>query len=207
MVKQSPPQRRELTLDLCPRCGGIWFDSGELDRLRAGTRFILLDPSLTGIRTARCHGCSAALDRNAERCPACGAPNHLDCPQCDRELKRVEHQQATVDVCAKCRGVWFDRHEIASVWTLALATALQGRLAAGGDALSGSPDVASVVDALSYSPDVGGLIIEGSVRSATAVLDGLASAPEAAGLVAEAAGSVFEVLLSIIGAILEGLSF
>lgn len=28
----APPQALPVTLDLCPRCGGVWFDRGELQR-------------------------------------------------------------------------------------------------------------------------------------------------------------------------------
>lgn len=206
MVKESVPHRENLTLDLCRRCGGIWFEQGELHRLRSGTPFDLNGSPHRGPHTGRCHACLASVRRDDVSCAACGTPNRIDCPHCCRKARRITHNGLTLDVCTTCRGVWFDRHEIAAIWSVALAavvdgqTAIPGRLSAAGSDIAGA-----AVEALVYSPDLGVVIVEGSVRAAGSALDGLSAAPEAAGVVVEVAGVVFETLASMVGAILDGL--
>ena len=118
----------------------------------------------------------------------------------------VTHDGVTVDVCTRCRGVWFDEHELSAIWTVAIATVVDADAASSSRAPGASGDGrAALVDALVYGPDVGAVVIEGSVRVAGSAIDGLAAAPELAGSVAEAAGSVFEALVSLVGAVLDGL--
>lgn len=106
----------------------------------------------------------------------------------------------------KCHGVWFDRHELTAIWSVAVAAVVDGRAVASGRLATAGGDIAgAAAEALVYSPELGVVIVEGSVRAAGAAVEGLASAPEVAGIVAEAAGAVFEGLASIVGGILEGL--
>jgi Zn-finger nucleic acid-binding protein len=206
MVKKSPIQRRRLTLDLCPRCGGIWFDPGEAQQLRGGKPFPMPGHFRPPTEVARCHGCSAIIDRSAERCSACGAGNEIDCPQCSKPMRRGEHDGILLDVCQSCRGIWFDGHEVAAVWTIALAAAAQGHTLQMGASPTTSDLSISALDALTYSPDLGAVIVEGSMHAVAATPELLSGLPEAGGVVAEAAGAVFEVLVQVIGVILEGLS-
>ena len=205
MVKQSSAPRK-LTLDLCPRCGGIWFEPGEFRRLRSGPRVDLARSLTVSPHSGRCHACTAILRRDEESCAACGNQNRIDCPECARPMHRVTHDGVTVDVCTRCRGVWFDEHELSAIWTVAIATVVDVDAADSSRAPGASGDGrAALVDALVYGPDVGAVVIEGSVRVAGSAIDGLAAAPELAGSVAEAAGSVFEALVSLVGAVLDGL--
>ena len=208
MVKEFPSHRPNLTLDLCRRCGGIWFQPGEFEVLRSGSSFDLAKSFEGGLHTGRCHACLASIKRDAESCAACGAANKIDCPDCLRPMRRITHDGLTLDVCTKCRGVWFDRHEIAAIWTVAVAAIVGARAANSERGFDiGSDSATTALEALSYSPDVGGVIVEGTLRAAGTALEGISAAPEAAGLVLEAAGSVFEALASMVGAILDGLSF
>ncbi len=205
MVKESPPQR-DLILDLCPRCGGIWFEPGEFHLLRSGTRVELGRSLISRPHTARCHACMASVGRDAEMCAACGAPNKIDCPHCCRPTRRIRYEGLTLDVCIKCRGVWFDRHELSAIWAVALATVVEGRSTNPGRAFGASSDGgAALLDALAYSPDVGAVVIEGSLQAAGSAIHGLTVVPEVAGAVVESAGVVFEALVSMVGAALEGL--
>jgi hypothetical protein len=95
--------------------------------------------------------------------------------------------------------VWFDHAELATIWKLSLDTALSRRGDAG---LSANAHVASyiVLDALMYTPDV--LFL--GARAAGYAVSGAAEAVASGGLVegvGEAAGSVFEVIVEIIGGI------
>jgi len=80
---------QEIELDLCPDCGGVWFDAGELD---------LLLP--------------AAAD--AQLTPAVTAEAGRPCPLCARTMDKMNigpGRRVLVDSCPAC-GLWFDRHEV-----------------------------------------------------------------------------------------------
>lgn len=36
----------------------------------------------------------------------------MNCPVCRSELQALERQGIEIDVCSRCRGVWFDRGEL-----------------------------------------------------------------------------------------------
>lgn len=108
----------KLVLDYCQRCGGIWFDEGEVRRLRG------LNPKALWAKVAlrdaayrmKCHNCHASMGRNDSRCGACGWTNTLDCPVCAKYLETVEHGGLRLDVCRRCRGAWFDSVELSRIW-------------------------------------------------------------------------------------------
>jgi Zn-finger nucleic acid-binding protein len=100
-------------LDHCPRCGRAWFERGEV---RQPTRHMPAElwrriPPQPSTPNPPCHGCHTPLDRSALRCEVCGRKNELACPVCDQTLARRQHGRLTLDVCASCRGVWFDYEE------------------------------------------------------------------------------------------------
>lgn len=204
MVKESPPQR-DVMLDLCRRCGGIWFEPGEFHLIRSGARVEVAKSLVSRPHTARCHACMASVGRDAELCPACGAPNKINCPDCRRPTRRITHEGIALDVCTSCRGVWFDRHELSAIWTLALCSAVEGRRDNSARAVGATSDGGgALLEALAYSPDVGAVVIDGSVQAAGSVMHGVTAAPEVVSVVGEAAGTVFEVLVVLVGAALEG---
>ncbi len=80
---------KEIELDLCPGCGGVWFDRGELE---------LLMP-VAGILATR---------------PADTAEAGRPCPLCQKTMDKLNigpAQRVLVDSCHTC-GLWFDRHEV-----------------------------------------------------------------------------------------------
>jgi Zn-finger nucleic acid-binding protein len=91
---------RDVEVDLCHRCRGLWLDAGELASLMRATGANRDDPLLR------------FLDQ-AGRVPP-GRP-HL-CPRCDRRLQEivVEHQgkTLTLDRCSRGHGLWFDAGEL-----------------------------------------------------------------------------------------------
>ncbi len=204
MEKEAPDGRRDLVLDLCPRCGGIWFDLGEVQLLRAGSR-LSVPKATTARHRSQCHSCGSVIDRDAETCPSCDYPNHVDCPKCHGSMQRATHEGVVLDLCTKCRGVWFDAHEIAAVWSLALTAAVQRAvpLPVPKDGTTGGEVGLALVESLAYSPDVALAIVDGA-HALGASVEILAAAPEVAGAVAEAAGSVFGALVEIVGGILSG---
>ena len=75
-------------LDVCPKCGGSWFDKGEIAK--------------------------ASGDREVERLIVAfaGGPAGLACPVCEREMATRPVGDATLDVCTRCKGVWVDAGEL-----------------------------------------------------------------------------------------------
>lgn len=202
MEKLKPVRDHELVLDYCRRCGGIWFDAGEVRALREAQ-----PKGLGGSVELResafrmpCHSCHAHMDRDAVACMACGWKNQLDCPACQKPLDRIERDGLALDACKPCRGVWFDNHEIAQIWNLEMRRNLPTVRQSDG-----SMTVADIflLDAFLWAPDLvflsAGGVIEGAGAVAGGGLDGVAEV--AGGVVegaGEVAGSVFETIAEII---------
>jgi Zn-finger nucleic acid-binding protein len=184
-----------LTLDTCPRCGGLWFERGEVGQLT--TRKPSSLSSHVATRTDRvrppCLGCHSPLDRDAEKCGVCGQRNVLHCPSCDREMERREHAGLILDFCRHCHGVWFDNAELSAIWRLKLADAVASRRQSGGvsDAAAIGGDV--LLNAMFWTPD---LVIYGGMAAGQA-------AGAAVEVVGSAAGGVFEAVMEIISGLFE----
>jgi Zn-finger nucleic acid-binding protein len=120
MQKISPSAETELMLDYCDKCGGMWFESGEVRQLRFCPPEVL--SSLISMKkqlyAVECDACGSLMTRNAGECPACGKVNVISCPRCKTELERVQAEGFTLDVCQSCRGVWFDNIDLSAVWNL-----------------------------------------------------------------------------------------
>lgn len=197
----------QVVLDWCRRCGGIWFEAGEVQRVRSGREQDLWKRVARQKRPFRmqCHACHVPMDRNADACSVCGWRNRIDCPECRQPLETRTHQGLTLDVCRSCKGVWFDHAELAAIWTLSLSAAVERHRGEPGVTSDDGSDV--LVAALLYSPD---LVFYGAYAAghvAGAGVEVLANAPEAAigaaEVVGEAAGGVFDVILEIIGGIFD----
>jgi Zn-finger nucleic acid-binding protein len=89
----------DVAVDQCDRCGGLWFDAHELERVlrRRDVARIL--------GRARAEAQAAHDDDRRGHCPRCGG---------DGYLVRVAGPKATfhVDTCAVCGGKWLDGGEI-----------------------------------------------------------------------------------------------
>ncbi|MQA91250.1 MAG: hypothetical protein GEU90_13635, partial [Gemmatimonas sp.] len=120
--------RQGLEVDHCRRCGGVWFEPGEVQQLRSAPQDELW--TKLGERSSTptlCHDCHAPLERSAERCSGCGASNLLDCPDCAHPMHVELYSGLRLDVCRRCNGVWFDHHELEAIWGAALDRSLQKR--------------------------------------------------------------------------------
>ena len=77
-----------LVLDHCPRCGGVWFEHGEVQQLRR------VDPAelwtkivkRTEAHRMQCHNGQAHVARTLSRCGTCGWKIELDCPLCQKPM-------------------------------------------------------------------------------------------------------------------------
>jgi Zn-finger nucleic acid-binding protein len=198
--------QRGLTLDHCARCGGVWFERGEaeqLARLAPSDLWKVIPPRQT-VPSPPCHGCHAPLDRNAERCAACGTKNELKCPACDRTMERRQQSGLTLDVCTSCKGIWFDHAELRSVWSLVIAEMQRKRPGRGAEALAVGGDV--LLESLFWAPGLtlnAGAALAQGVGSAASAL-GSVSFDGAAEAVGGAAEGLFEMIMGIIGSIFDG---
>lgn len=184
---------RGFNIDFCPRCGGIWFDRGEVGEVARQDRTVLgsMIRATTPI-SPPCHKCRAPLDRNAEKCAVCGTKNVLRCPVCDRDMERRPAQGLFLDFCSKCQGVWFDNAELTAIWRMnaaALAARRQG-MGAGAAAIGG--DV--LFNTMFWAPD---LVVYGGA----AAVQGIGAAAEVAG---EAAEGVFSTIVELITGLFDG---
>ena len=194
-----------ITLDHCPRCGGIWFERGEALRVARHQPAQLWErvPRRVEEFRAPCHGCHAPMSRADERCAACGWTNEIACPQCGCRLTRHCCANGLVlDVCRQCQGIWFDHAELEALWTLELEQAVARRRSMGSGAVIAG-DV--LLDALIWTPDLVVYGAYGATRVAGAAFEGLSNAPEAiagaADVASEAAAGLFETIAEIIASI------
>ena len=192
-----------MTLDACGRCGGIWFDAVEVDRLRhLGARALEAHVTLTPeAYRKRCGNCDAAYPRNDDRCPACKAPNELRCPSCAKLLTPIRTGTAKLDTCRDCQGVWVDSIELKEIWNTAVARRRGGAGETALDAASSSMDTFLIASWL--MPNVG------AVGGGAADLAGGAiaiGADAGSGLVEGASGlasSIFDAIADLLAGIFE----
>lgn len=182
-----------LTLDFCTRCGGLWFDRSEVGQLAGRSASALREHVPDRVERVRppCHGCQAPLDRDAEKCSACGHTNLIDCPVCDEPMERREHAGLLLDFCRKCHGVWFDNAELSAIWRVNLAAASARRGLRGSEALATGGDV--MLTAMFWTPD---LVVYGGMAAGHAV-------GAAAEVVGSAAESVFATVMEIIAGLFD----
>jgi len=84
-------------VDMCPACGGAFFDKGELESIvQIVDIFQNITLSETEIDTVSVH--------EKERI--------LFCPGCSVEMNPKEIAGEIIDLCPECRGVWLDKGEI-----------------------------------------------------------------------------------------------
>ncbi len=93
-----------LELDKCHKCDGLWFDRGELDKIRdANVRDVeeVLEDK---------YG-----DPEFEEGTVDG---YMQCPRCDGRLRRQNYtydDPVEIDCCLKCYGVWIDNEELNAI--------------------------------------------------------------------------------------------
>jgi len=218
MEKLRPDRHSALLLDFCRRCGGIWFEYGEVEQLhRLQPEGFLRQVVLTSTaRQMRCHACQEPMDRNADACCHCGWDNRIPCPGCGATMPQTTIAGLHLDFCRRCKGVWFDNIELSEIWNRGLSelgpkAPGSGRLAAVGEETVGSfvdiiisaPDGAvygaqAAGEMISAAPEVAGAAVEGAGEIISAAPEVAAAAVEGAG---ELAGAVFEGVAAIIGGI------
>lgn len=186
-----------LTLDHCARCGGMWFELGEVQRLRAERPESLWAriPARDERHRAQCHACRAFIDRDQPRCGTCGVKTRLHCPTCDTVMLQVRQSDLTLDVCKRCKGVWFDHHELEAIWELERGRAL-ARRGTGGRVADRAADGSDVLlETLFWAPD---LVFVGAHVAGHAAAAAVEAAPAVLETAGDAAASVFEAIVEIV---------
>ena len=88
---------RQIEIDFCTRCSGIWFDAGELELLLKSTGLGNAGlPTLDGAaKETRSHG-------------------QRKCPICRQKMREVPlgKPEMHVDFCQRGDGIWFDGGEL-----------------------------------------------------------------------------------------------
>src|SRR5439155_18778267 len=81
----------DVEVDLCPSCGGLWLDHGEIERLGRGKT-----EDLSKLRTALA-GTSA---------PDAASETTTACPACPGQLKEGDLGPMHIEYCGKCHGIF-----------------------------------------------------------------------------------------------------
>ncbi|MCF7919311.1 MAG: zf-TFIIB domain-containing protein [Candidatus Cloacimonetes bacterium] len=87
---------KDVEIDYCPKCGGIWLDAGELERL-------------LGDNARKIYSTFQKERFSKEK--------KLRCPACHRKMNKVVLISTRIDICPKNHGIWFDKGELQKVIT------------------------------------------------------------------------------------------
>ena len=94
----------ELVIDACAQCGGMYLDSGELQKIQEEKGNDFSD-------MLACH--PPLLERTFEMARQKHLPDKT-CPKCKVDMHRREWltSQILIDVCSECFGIWLDKEEL-----------------------------------------------------------------------------------------------
>jgi len=94
-------------IDLCPGCGGMWLDEGEIKQLAQTPRDALSE--MNKLESGR---------------PGGGAPDVVDvpCPACSGKLLIAVFGPTSIEHCSGCGGVFLDRGELEKAMRLVDST-------------------------------------------------------------------------------------
>jgi membrane associated rhomboid family serine protease len=110
----SPLREGSVELDACMRCGGLWFDRGELTQV--------IDASVG--KAVQLREALAGLDSRGEvttmACPSCYRHEDPAVRQGSNYLVAYRFEElgnVEIDVCETCQGLWLEKGELAQVQT------------------------------------------------------------------------------------------
>ena len=87
----------DVEVDLCPSCGGLWLDSGELEKIGSG--------SADDVQKLR----SALVGSEAPDPPS---DTTTPCVACDGKLREMKLGAVTIEFCGSCNGIFLDKGEL-----------------------------------------------------------------------------------------------
>lgn len=106
-------------LDVCPTCAGIWFDDGELLKLK--------DLGEDALDEAEGRLQPEGSEEKEAEPQATAAPSPRKCPCCQNAMEEFSYlytSKVKLDSCPMCLGTWVDEGEL-NAMREALATARQ----------------------------------------------------------------------------------
>ena len=118
----------DIEVDLCPSCGGLWLDRGELEKIGESTQ-----ENLDSLRQS--------LGGSPKPEPPSETSTH--CPACEGTLKELKIGMIAIDFCDKCEGLFLDKGELdqalASTQGLTLKQVLSAAARATGEFAAQAP--------------------------------------------------------------------
>ena len=103
---------KDIEVDVCPSCRGLWLDAGELEALLQRTGAATDDPFLR-------------FQTQPGTRPA--GTKHL-CPRCDAALHEIQAGTSlTLDRCPRGHGLWFDADELQQLLAMFPASSRTGK--------------------------------------------------------------------------------
>lgn len=99
MTLLEPVSLEGIEVDACPRCGGLYFDAGELAQVVERSVGSLSDQNALG----------PARGASGMACPACNAPLMV------HAFEGEAGGSFDLDLCHACQGIWLDRGELDEV--------------------------------------------------------------------------------------------
>lgn len=92
---------RNVTIDCCPYCNGVWLDAKELAEITKKSKDILLEEEP-----------QESLNKS-----------HFKCPRCKGEMMITHYsrpKEVEIDRCTQCGGIWLDTDELKEILKIAL---------------------------------------------------------------------------------------
>lgn len=105
-----------IEVDVCPSCGGVWLDKGELERLNR-----VPQGAVEALRQALTGGEQAGVSSTQTACPVCPG-----------KLSEVRLGRVQIDVCTRCKGVFLDKGEFDTALSAVRGTTVDSVLALAG---------------------------------------------------------------------------
>ena len=87
-------------VDKCPKCGGLFFDKGELDNI---------------IHLAKIFQTADLEEEDVDSVPEEEHKRIVHCPADNSEMTPMDVVGLTIDVCPTCKGIWLDNGEISTL--------------------------------------------------------------------------------------------
>jgi len=95
-------------IDRCPKCGGVWLDRNELEKILINRKSIVEKNLWYDIKT------EIYIEK---RFPMIG-----DCQKCGGDIVEYEKDGLVLERCISCKGVFFDKKEFDYILSLSAFT-------------------------------------------------------------------------------------
>jgi Zn-finger nucleic acid-binding protein len=95
-----------VTVDVCKQCAGVFFDEGEINRLRLDGNNAMVELE-DAIVPSDAHVEFKVLKETPRACPNCRNP--MD------KMRYLYNSPVMLDSCSKCGGVWVEDGELRSM--------------------------------------------------------------------------------------------